>query len=87
MKLRVLIVLWIAILVVLGAILFYKPPEPQRNMVYYAGCVEKIAEGGEAPSGCIVISADDKDYLAKVNSKKTPQGQREIFASRIPNKK
>lgn len=26
-------------------------------------------------------------YLAKVNSKKTPQGQREIFASRIPNKK
>jgi len=26
-------------------------------------------------------------YLAKVNTKKTPRGQREIFASRIPNKK
>ena len=68
MKLRALIILWIAILVILGAILFYRTPEPQRNMVYYASCVEKIEEGGEVPAGCIIISADDKDYLAKVNS-------------------
>ena len=68
MKLRVLIILWIAILAILGAVLFYRTPEPQRNMVYYASCVEKIAQGGEAPSNCIVISAEDEDYLAKVNS-------------------
>ena len=67
MKLRNLIILWVAVLMVLGAVLFWQTPKHKRNMVYYSSAVEKISDTGDVPSGCIVIYTDDKDYIAKVN--------------------
>ena len=67
MKFRYVVICWI-VLICAGLILVFRRSERSvRDMVYYNSQVEKIAEGGSAPEGCVVINVTDADYASRLN--------------------